>query len=464
MKTVFLTVSRGFLARNILQTDVYRDLLRRGLRIVMATPAWEDPEFLKEFAHPQVTFIPLIVPPWRGVDKFFGGLHHNLVWNRSVEFSVKYGVYDPDEVPWWRYPLQLLFWRPLALLPGLKRFARRLDRACCPPIAEQLAQFKNVKPDVVFLTNPMEYPETYYIKAAKALGIPTVGLVKSWDNMSKASFRALTDYALVWGPYMTREAIAYQGFSPKRIFECGVPQFDLYVNREGLRDRETFLRHYGLDPSRKTIVFASEGKVTPTDSDIVVGMARMIERGGLPGRFQIMVRPHFGYRDDDKKFDEAAKLPHVMVDRDNVPRAAFYDRWDYSRPHYERLAETLLSSDVVVTTASTIAIDAAACGKPCIAIAFDGFFKPSSPRHSVARWYETEYTASVVETGALTVVRSWSELSAALIAATANPQLRATERERLLSYFAGRLDGRSAERVAAFVAHLAEKGCPPPVL
>ncbi len=460
MKTIFLTISRGFLARNILQTGIVRQLLDAGHRVVMATPAWQDPEFLAEFAHPRLSFVPLFIPPWKTVDKFFGGLHHNLVWNRSIKFSVTYGVYDPNEVPWWRAPLQQVFWRPLAAVAPFKPFARWLDARVCPPPAEQVRQLEEIRPDVVFLTNPMEYPETYYTKAARSLGIPSVGLVKSWDNMSKTSFRALTDFALVWGPYMTREAHAYQGFAPDCVFECGVPQFDQYVRKEGLRSRTEMLSSFGLDPSRKTILFGSEGKVTPTDPDIVEGMRKMLERGELAARAQVLVRPHFGYKKDDEKFAVSEGKPHVAVDHANTPRLAFYDQWDYSRGHYVRLAETLYASDLVVTTASTLAIDAIACGRPCIAIAFDGFAKKPH-RESVARWYETEYTASVVETGALCVVRNWDELRAALNAHLSDPGLRGPERAHLLSHFAGRLDGHASERVAAFVGAVAETGKAP---
>ena len=231
MKTILITISRGFLARNILQTDVFPELLRAGLRVALVTPAADDEDFRQMFVRENVLFEKMVVPRWSFIDRVMVGFHRNLVWSRSVAFTAKYGVYDPDLVPRWRYWLQLWFWRPLAHLPILRRMARALDVRLCPAPQAIMEQMRRIKPDLFFSTNPMEDADAYYLKAARACGIRTVGLVKSWDNMSKTSFRILPDQALVWGPYMREEARRFQQFPEERIRETGAPQFDRYVNR-----------------------------------------------------------------------------------------------------------------------------------------------------------------------------------------------------------------------------------------
>ncbi len=454
MKRLFMTMSRGFLSRNILQTDIYKTLLKKGISMTIATPAYQDPEFLETFSHPGVEFISMEIPAWNWKEKFFGGLHHNLIWSRTTRFTATYGVYDPDLVKPWRLWLQLL-WRPFTF-PVFRKFARWLDARMCPPQEAVLKQLREAKPDLVFLTNPMESWDSYYTKAAKQLGIPTVGLVKSWDNMSKTSFRAPTDDVIVWGPYMNKEARLYQDYKPEHIHELGVPQFDVYVNREGQKSREEMLKELGLDPSRKTVLFGSEGKVTPHDPEIVDMIAEMIRKQDLPVQAQVWVRPHYGYKNDDQKFDEVEKKPHVAVDRHYTPRPAFYDGWDFSAEHFKRLPETLLACDVMVTTASTLAIDAAACGLPVISIAFDGYHQ-FDHRHSVARWYETEYYSHVLETGALTVVHNSAELRAALDAVLTQPKTRLAERQALVQLIAGNVDGHAGARIGDYLANYESK-------
>ncbi len=451
MKRLFMTMSRGFLARNILQTDIYPTLLNEGVEIVIATPAYKDEDFLRTFQRPGVTFVPMEIPAWTLKEQFFGGLQHNLVWNRTIQFTARYGVYDPDAVSCLRPWLQWL-WRPFANRFG-RRLARWLDRWLCPPSEAVLNQVREARPDLVFSTNPMESWDSYYVKAAQQLGIPTVGFVKSWDNMTKTSFRVRTDDVIVWGPYMTEEARTYQDYPPERIHEFGVPQFDPYFRRDarGRVSREALLRSGGLDPARATILFGSEGKVTPNDPDIVSMIATMIHANTLPVPAQVWVRPHYGYKDDDQKFCEVEKDEYIFVDRHFQRRPVFYDGWDYSREHYLRLADTLFACDVLVTTASTLAIDAAVCGIPVITIAFDGY-KTYDHRHSIARWYETEYYANVLETGALAVVHSYEELQEALTQALLYPNQRSEERAALVRRIAGTSQGHAGTSIGLFLA------------
>lgn len=450
MKTIFVTISRGFIARNILQTDIYKNLLLQGHRIILASPAWEDVDFFHEFGNKNVEFVPLHIAPWTKRDIFFTGLHKNIIWNKTIRFTAKYGVYDAGDTSFFRYMIHLFVFRPISFFPYIRPLVRLFDKILQPAPANVLKQLSEIKPDLVFLTNPMEITDSQYIKAAKTLGIQTVGLVKSWDNMSKTSFRILPDDCLVWGPYMKEEAVRYQDFSTDRIFEVGVPQFDIYVHRDELASKEKVLQSFGLDEKRKTIVFGSEGKVTPTDPEIVQDILDMIDNQDLSEATQVLVRPHFGYKHDEKKFDSLVERAHFSIDVANTPRPAFYDQWDFSRNHYLRLAETLLIADVLITTASTLAIDAAVFGIPVILIAFDGK-KKLSKKMSVARWYETEYYSRVLSTGFGILVKNRSELRTALISVLKNQNRREKERRMLVSSFAGACDGHAGERVSSFL-------------
>ncbi|MFA6429350.1 MAG: CDP-glycerol glycerophosphotransferase family protein [Patescibacteria group bacterium] len=457
MKTILLTISRGFLARNILQTGMVKDMLARGHRVVIASPGSADPDFVAMFQEDRVTFESFHIPTWTWIDRRLRGLHHNLLWNRSVRFRTKYGVYTTPRFQWLRYILQWILFRPLALFPILRTWTRQLDARVRPADAVVRDQLKRIRPDVVFSTNPIEDADDMYLQAAKELKIPTITLVKSWDNMSKSCFRVLSDYVLVWGPYMAEEAEKYQLYPKEAIRQIGVPQFDIYLQKDRLTPRETFLQSLGLDPARKTIIFGSEGKVTPHDDEIVAGMARMIERQTLVAPSQILVRPHFGYKNDADKFQSVAHLPHVAIDRQNTPRPVFYDGWDYSRGHYERLAETLFAGDILVTTASTLAIDAVVAGIPAVTIVFDGDHHYPHNR-SIARWYETEYYAHVLQTNAVVRAHNYAELQAILNALLVAPDTRMPERQALIQRFAGVRDGKAAARAADYVCTLAEQG------
>jgi hypothetical protein len=79
--------------------------------------------------------------------------------------------------------------------------ATRLVERACPPPAGLVSALGRLRPDVVVVT-PMIYPasrEIDVVKAAASTGIPSVGIVLSWDNLStKGSFHALPDELIVW--------------------------------------------------------------------------------------------------------------------------------------------------------------------------------------------------------------------------------------------------------------------------
>ena len=60
MKTLFLSITHGFQARDLLRTDVLQTLLAAGVRVVILTPNHRDPViFVREFNRPGVVLEPL---------------------------------------------------------------------------------------------------------------------------------------------------------------------------------------------------------------------------------------------------------------------------------------------------------------------------------------------------------------------------------------------------------------------
>ena len=67
------------------------------------------------------------------------------------------------------------------------------------------------------------------VKAARALGLPTLMLVWSWDNLSsKAVLHEHPDRLLVWNETQAREAEELQGVAPERVEVVGAPNFDRF--------------------------------------------------------------------------------------------------------------------------------------------------------------------------------------------------------------------------------------------
>ena len=58
MKTIFITITRGFIVKNVLRSGGLNELKKRGYRIVIFLACREVPEYIKdEFAGDQVILI-----------------------------------------------------------------------------------------------------------------------------------------------------------------------------------------------------------------------------------------------------------------------------------------------------------------------------------------------------------------------------------------------------------------------
>lgn len=450
-KTLLITISRGGTARNILQTRILKEILEKNIRVVILTPAHNDPQFVETFSHPNVIFEPLFELPWRPLDRYFVGLHKALVYNYSTEFRDKYGIYNPDEGSLLKYYLRRIFVQPLAGLPFLHDAARRLDDVICPARAYQHI-FEKYKPDAVFATSVIEDVDIDVMKTAREYGVKIVAMAKSWDNLSKINLRVVPDLLLGWGPYSKREAEEFSNVPENQIAVTGIPQWDFYHDPRYTMTREQFCAINGLDPLKKIIVFGSEGKVTPDDAYIAEFIAKKIQEGEIPDA-QIYIRPHFMYKGDEEKFTKIAGQEGVVIDTSYQRNPVFKDNWDYSTKQITHFTNLMKHADVLVTTASSLSLDAAANDCPIINIHFDGS-GAKDEGHSIKRWYTTEHYRNVLQTNAVSLVEDYPSLLNAIQVYLNDRTIKKDEREKLCEYFGFHNDGQTAERVVTHIFSL----------
>src|SRR3989344_2502980 len=91
MKKIVITIGRGWIARNLLHNDFFLTLREKYL-IIILTSADQEPRFLKEFGHPNVSFVNLTEKEHSLIDRFFFFFHKNLAYNKTVEQKNRWGV------------------------------------------------------------------------------------------------------------------------------------------------------------------------------------------------------------------------------------------------------------------------------------------------------------------------------------------------------------------------------------
>jgi len=245
---------------------------------------------------------------------------------------------------------------------------------------------------------------------------------------------------------MKKQVMQLQDYQEHKITVVGVPQFDYYYDRSRLESRENFCRRLGLDPDKKILCLGSEGKVMPSDAAIAEILYDLVRSRALHEECQILIRPHFGYKNDEQKFISLHNKPGVVIDSHNQPSQGFRDHWDYSKEHMDNFLNIVYHSDIMMSTASTLSLDAAALARPSILVMFDGYEK--KPFHaSGARWYVCDYFNEFMRYHAALVADNADALKESINKLLREPKLLEHNQLRLCERFCYRLDGCSGKRL-----------------
>lgn len=455
--TIVIAVPYAVNVRDVLRTAVFRTLKAAGCRLVILSPAHDEPEFLREFSGDGVHIEPL--------HKYVPGPYEEKLSNlRCTLFSdlTRTTSILSDRAP----PTSPL---KKAALSTARLAARVLGRRPTEdllalasrtifPGSQYRAVLEKYRPDLVVLTRVFGWAaDEPVLKCAASMNIPTVLLVASWDNLTKGVFPTRPDRLVVWNPIMFEEAQELHGFRPEQIFVGGVPQFDIYADRSRIPDRETFFRRVGADPAKGLISFSmTDPKICPDEADVIEILWKAASEGRLHKPCQILARVHPQSAARGAAYLERFKgLPGLLIDIPGRATTAFIDR-DPSVEDMLHLAATVLHSDVVTNTRSTIAIDGVALDRPVVCAGFDGY--RTLPYHdSVRRYLDYSHYRKMLDIGGVKVASSPDELLAQVNAYLRDPTLDREGRARIVERECRAIDGKTGERVGQYVLRAAQE-------
>ena len=99
-------------------------------------------------------------------------------------------------------------------------------------------------PPTLLVVTPLVKIGSYqadYVKSARALRIPVVFPVFSWDNLStKGLVHVMPDLVLVWNDRQRQEAIEDAAYSAADVMAVGAPRFDRFFDMQPQTTREHF--------------------------------------------------------------------------------------------------------------------------------------------------------------------------------------------------------------------------------
>jgi hypothetical protein len=334
---------------------------------------------------------------------------------------------------------------------GLHRaFESRLNRMLLaysrsPEARERL---RELKPAALVATGPHRYEEPAVVAEAINLGIPTMALITSWDNLTTKG-RMLFEYDgyMVWSEQMKRELHEFYPHSHNvPVTVVGAPQFDVFFQERFHQSRDEFCHAQGLDASKPHILYALGSPNFLKEHHGALAFAQRVQRGEL-GDVQVLVRPHPLF----DKGEEAGLLrglgAGVVVQRTGEADKALTARTqDFNQ--IKEWVNTFRHASVVVNFSSTVGIDAAICDKPVVNLDFDP--EPGQPNQALVKdvnhlW---SHFKPIAESGGMWLANDMGEVVHAVREYLAHPELHREKRRWMAEYVCGYIDGKCGERMA----------------
>ena len=443
METVFLALAQHHNYASMLRGKFLPALAER-FRVVVITPGIDAASARRDgyCEHPQVTYerLPLAYPRfWNVMDKFI-----RVPLTREFDHLV-YMKFFYRRPHWWPRKvlmrMRVLFPRGFFAMDRLTRFELSWIR---PPDAFRKLVEEH-RPRILIAATPGFKPfEAEMIMCARKLGLATIAIDINYDNLtSNGKMMRKTDFLAVWNERMRSEAMTLHRYRDDQIFVVGSLRFDHYFTDRAASDfppREAFLRSKGLDPRKKTLVWAGPTPANyPPRRAFVADLIRLKEQGAIVGDPNILVRIH--PNDAMDYYREFFNRRGVHIER--ASRETKGGKVEMDEDDSANLTATLCYADVVVNFASTIAFEACLFDRPVINVAFPDW------RRIV---YGYEYNRYIVDTGAVRLAESPRDLARLINQYFEQPALDRAERARVVEQFSPSTDGEAWRRMVAACA------------
>lgn len=430
MKTFFITSLHVLISRNILATGILPLLAEReSLRVVILCPKKKEIFFRKEFESLGVIIEPLELSyNWR--DLFLRYLSLASLKTKSLFLKRRTEMKGCN----------LLISK---ILPSfLGRFLVKLLNPLLSSREPFASLCEKYQPALVFATDITNEYDIRLIAEAKRRKIKTVGMVRSWDNLTaKGVIRSVPDELLVNNDIIREEAMKFHGIKSERIKVVGVPHHDRYFSKN-LIVKENLLGKFGIKPEDSFVLFAPIGDRYLFNNTVDGYVLKLLDKI-IPEKWKILIR--LPPADHVKEIEECPFSNRLLIYR---PGGNFgsVKNTELSRADDDILIEMLRLAKLIVVGPSTLVIDAAIFDKPVILVGFDG--KKNVPYlQSVRRYYDYNHFQPVIESGGASLARSEDEFKRFVGIYLANPAVNRAARRKIVELECQFTDGNSSQRV-----------------
>ena len=454
-KTILLNIPGPLTIRNylLIPDGVFEILKKEGFKIVLVVPEPAYESVSKDFGGGDVFVESVVVNHKKNfVQRVFTFVTYYLNFTDVARLFARLGVRIDIPVAGGRphlYYVKVFINSTLGKSKWVREWLTpRLDNLVYRERPYRFL-FEKYKPDFVFLPDILSLQSVNLIREAKRQGIKTMGMPGSWDHFPKRFEPLHVDKLLVWNEAIKEEAIEYQNYKDENTTVVGVPQYDLFAKSELFMTRDEFVNKYGLDKDKKIIFFSSSTKYAPDDGDVVDILLKAVKSGEIKHDSQLFVRPYPGVAPEHKKFDKFNDEELVYINWIKEKKVFGHSgfAWYPTLDDIVSFMNMLKHSDVIISTYSTVSVEASAFDKPIININFDGY-KDRPFETSVKRFKHFTHFNHVSSTNGVHHAQDKGDLIETVNKFLANPKANSENVAKLCEKMCWKIDGGTSKRIA----------------
>jgi len=454
-KTIFITIARSFIIRNILRSGTLELLKKSGWRVVIFFEVNEISARLREEFADECVIMHSERTNASRMHRLFLRFRKYLLATSTTKILIDFRQGNKDRQKFRKGFLpkkssfvaqaQKLYMEMLSRIPFIKFIYRFIEENIFTEKNYNIQQyFKKYKPDIIFGTSVVSSLDIAFMKEAKRRHINTIAMPKTWDNIMNGYFRFIPDYFLVHNTLAKDLSYKNQHIEKDKIFVIGMPQFDWYCKQEIIKDRTKHWNSKGLDPNKKIIFFGSAGIWAAHDHVIAELIYKWIEKGELVTPCQLFLRQHFSNVQDDV-FKELRGKKEVAIDDYKIANA-FSDNWDPTVKDTIDFTNSVAHCDIMINIGSTLSLDASCVDRPVVNPAFGCSFQGGEDV-TFPYQYGADHYQWVLSENATALSFNSDQLKTHINEYLLHPEKQRTERANLIKKLCYKVDGKSSQRI-----------------
>jgi len=443
MKTIFIPVFQSFTARNILDSDTFRNLAKKpDIKIIIFAPDLKKEFYTEHFRRPNVIIESI---EDKKLMEFSGTVFHKisvaLLPTYFVKYRQKIKFLDGHYLSFFTNAFITYVFGPFTWSHKLFRFFGR--KLTSTALFDDF--FEKYNPDLIFSPDIFSPSDATFLLSAKRHKVRSIGMVRSWDcTTNKNLLRAIPDHLLVNNEQVKTELAKYHDINPAIITTVGFPQFDPYV-LECPKPREAFFKEIGADPKKKLVLFAPTGPVlTDIDWQYCDIFKKALSKGDLSADLLFLIRNHPTRPADLSQF---SCEPQFIIEIPGIPFGDNAKATEMDHKATSHLINSIYHSEMVITVNTSLVLDALIFDKPQIMLGFDGYEKRPF-LGSIRRYQKEDNILGFIKTGAVRMANNPEELIYWINKYLENPALDADGRVKARKEILMNPDGKSGERIA----------------